>query len=117
MRFIPLEKLINLEEGYRREFRIDYHRLLLLQYRGDLHLIEAVCPHQEHPLAEAHFPLPLTLRTYRWTLSPRALFNFLTVSRRAEDNACSSLGWVKLRLAFRVVTLARVSKSLAIASS
>jgi len=52
MRFVPLEKLINLHDGYRREFRLDYHRLLLLQHEGDHHVIEALCPHQEHPLEE-----------------------------------------------------------------
>jgi len=53
VRFIALEKLINLHDGYRREFRIDYHRLLLLQVAGELYLVEATCPHQEHPMVEA----------------------------------------------------------------
>ncbi len=53
MRFVPLDKLINLHDGYRKSFRIDYHQLLLLQVEGQHFLIEAVCPHQEHPLSEA----------------------------------------------------------------
>ena len=79
MRFIPLEKLINLEEGYRREFRIDYHRLLLLQYRGDLHLVEAVCPHQEHPLAEAWLEegaILCPLHGYKFSLSNGSLLHY-----------------------------------------
>jgi nitrite reductase/ring-hydroxylating ferredoxin subunit len=53
MRFYALEKLINLRAGYRREFRIDTHRLLLLQEHDELYLVEALCPHQQHPLTAA----------------------------------------------------------------
>jgi len=81
MRFYPLEKLINLHDGYRREFRIDYHRLLLIQSEGECHLVQALCPHQEHPLLEAwlengevHCPLHgyrFSLRTGRLLHSTR----------------------------------------------
>ena len=50
MRFYPLEKLINLHDGYVREFKIDHLRLLLIQRAGERYLIEAYCPHREHPL-------------------------------------------------------------------
>ena len=50
MRFYPLEKLINLHDGYRRVFRIDHQSLLLLQRGGELYLLESSCPHREHPL-------------------------------------------------------------------
>jgi nitrite reductase/ring-hydroxylating ferredoxin subunit len=53
LRFIALDKLINLHDGYRREFSVDYQRLLLLQHRGQHYLLEARCPHLEHPLIEA----------------------------------------------------------------
>ncbi len=53
MRFYALEKLINLRDDYRREFRIDAHQLLLLQSQGELYLLEALCPHQQHPLTTA----------------------------------------------------------------
>ena len=53
MRFVALEKLINLHDGYRREFRLDYHRLLLVQLGEKRYILEAQCPHQEHPLSEA----------------------------------------------------------------
>jgi nitrite reductase/ring-hydroxylating ferredoxin subunit len=50
MRFYPLDKLINLHDSYARSFQIDAHRLLLIQRRGELFLIESHCPHREHPL-------------------------------------------------------------------
>ncbi len=71
MRFLALEKLINLHDGYRREFKIDNHRLLLLQHDGEHHVIEAYCPHQEHPLMEARLEngaLRCPLHGYRFAL-------------------------------------------------
>ncbi|MEE4659475.1 MAG: Rieske (2Fe-2S) protein [Halieaceae bacterium] len=71
MRFVALEKLINLHDGYRREFRLDYHRLLLLQHDGDHHVIEALCPHQEHPLEEGRIEngtMMCPLHGYRFSL-------------------------------------------------
>ncbi len=53
MRFFPLEKLINLHDGYIRQFKIDHLQLLLVQRRGELHLFEAHCPHRHHPLETA----------------------------------------------------------------
>ena len=50
MRFYPLEKLINLHDNYSRQFKIDNLQLLLIQRQGELYLIEANCPHREHPL-------------------------------------------------------------------
>ena len=71
MRFVPLDKLINLHDGYRREFTVDYHRLLLLQHRGQHYLVEARCPHLEHPLIEASIEegeLVCALHGYRFSL-------------------------------------------------
>lgn len=53
MRFFPLEKLINLHDAYTRQFKIDSLQLLLIQRHGELHLIEAHCPHRGHPLDAA----------------------------------------------------------------
>lgn len=50
MRFYPLEKLFNLQDGYTRQFKIDNLQLLLLQRQAQLFLIEAYCPHRNHPL-------------------------------------------------------------------
>lgn len=72
MRFIALEKLINLHDGYRKEFRIDYHRILLLQVEGERYLIEAICPHQEHPLSEGWIDkncIECPLHNYKFSLA------------------------------------------------
>ena len=53
MRFYPLEKLFNLQDGYTRQFKIDNLQLLLLQRQAQLFLIEAYCPHRSHPLDAA----------------------------------------------------------------
>ncbi|QFU76007.1 Rieske (2Fe-2S) protein [Halioglobus maricola] len=53
MRFVPLDKLINLHDGYTCTFKIDHHQLLLLQRDGQRYLVDAVCPHREHPLDAA----------------------------------------------------------------
>ncbi|MCB1688223.1 MAG: Rieske (2Fe-2S) protein [Halioglobus sp.] len=53
MRFQPLDKLINLHEGYSRQFKIDNLQLLLLEHLGEYYVLEAYCPHRSHPLAEA----------------------------------------------------------------
>lgn len=53
MRFFPLEKLINLRDGYARNFKIDNLQLLLVQRDSELFLLEAHCPHRAHPLSVA----------------------------------------------------------------
>lgn len=50
MRFFPLEKLINLENDYTRQFKIDALQLLLIQRDGERYLIESNCPHRDNPL-------------------------------------------------------------------
>ncbi len=50
MRFYPLEKLINLQDGYSARIKIDSLELLLLQRGNERYLIESRCPHREHPL-------------------------------------------------------------------
>jgi nitrite reductase/ring-hydroxylating ferredoxin subunit len=44
-RFIALEKLINLHDGYQRAFRIDSHSFMLVQVAGTPVIFEPVCPH------------------------------------------------------------------------
>ena len=46
MAFYRLEKLINLSEGYRKEFRVERHDILLLHQSGHSYLIENFCPHR-----------------------------------------------------------------------
>jgi nitrite reductase/ring-hydroxylating ferredoxin subunit len=50
MRFVALEKLLNLHDSYTRRFKIDHHEVLLIQRAGERYLVEARCPHREHPL-------------------------------------------------------------------
>ena len=50
MAFHALEKLMFLEDGYRREFVIDGIPLLLLQEDGQRYLIRNQCPHRGTPL-------------------------------------------------------------------
>ena len=46
MHFLPLEKLINLHDGYRRTIRIDALEVLLIQEAGQIHIIQSTCPHR-----------------------------------------------------------------------
>ncbi|QIB64077.1 Rieske 2Fe-2S domain-containing protein [Kineobactrum salinum] len=67
-----MDKLINLHEGYRRQFKFDNLSLLLLQEQGELYLCEARCPHQEHPLdsapvSDGMLECPCTTTVLRWT--------------------------------------------------
>lgn len=50
MAYYPLEKLINLDEGYRRQFRVGAHDILLLVDQGQYFICEALCPHLASPL-------------------------------------------------------------------
>ncbi|MEQ8802720.1 Rieske (2Fe-2S) protein [Haliea sp.] len=87
MRFQPLEKLINLHDGYRRHFRFDALALLLLQDQGEVYLIEPRCPHREHPLENArieHGMLECPLHHYRFALTDGRLL-------RASEESCRNL--------------------------
>lgn len=53
MRYYPLEKYLNLHDGYCKTFKIDNHHLMLVQTQGQRFLIESFCPHREHPLEAA----------------------------------------------------------------
>ena len=87
MRFYPLEKLINLHDGYRRVFKIDSHALLLLQHDGALHLIQATCPHRAQGLDEAVIQgdqLECPLHGYRFSLRDGTVL-------RASEEPCRGL--------------------------
>ncbi|MET0379546.1 MAG: Rieske 2Fe-2S domain-containing protein [Spongiibacteraceae bacterium] len=79
MQFYALEKFINLHDGYRRVFKIDHHRLLLLQEVGECHLYTAWCPHRGHPLEEADIVdglLRCPLHGYQFSLESGELKTF-----------------------------------------
>ncbi len=72
MRFHPLEKLINLRDGYTARFKIDNLSLLLLQRGEQRLLIESHCPHREHPLDVATIDgdrIQCALHQYQFSLS------------------------------------------------
>lgn len=46
MQFHALERLMFLEDGYRREFVLQGIPMLLLQEEGQVHLIRNQCPHR-----------------------------------------------------------------------
>jgi nitrite reductase/ring-hydroxylating ferredoxin subunit len=48
--FVPLERLINLNEGYRQVFKVAGRDLLLLVVDEQPLLLEDSCPHQGAPL-------------------------------------------------------------------
>jgi nitrite reductase/ring-hydroxylating ferredoxin subunit len=87
VRFQPLEKLINLHDGYRRGFKIDALGLLLIQHGGQRYLLEAQCPHRGHPLETADIEagcLQCPLHQYRFDLSSGAVV-------AATEEACRPL--------------------------
>lgn len=50
MAFYPLEKLVNLQDGYRQVFRLEGLQLLLIQEHGQRYLLRNMCPHKGFPL-------------------------------------------------------------------
>ncbi len=53
MAFYPLERLMNLYDGYRNVFRVAGQSLLLVQDEGRTYLLLNQCPHQRRPLDRA----------------------------------------------------------------
>jgi 3-phenylpropionate/trans-cinnamate dioxygenase ferredoxin subunit len=51
--FIGLEKLINMYDGYRKQFVINHRKLLLTQHMGQHFIMQAECPHRQWPLYDA----------------------------------------------------------------
>jgi len=51
--FYPLERLINLYDGYQRAYQVQGHSLLLVQDNGRCYLMHNRCPHQQAPLSQA----------------------------------------------------------------
>jgi nitrite reductase/ring-hydroxylating ferredoxin subunit len=53
MKFIALEQLLNLYDGYSRSFRVGHDEFLLCQEGGATYLVSAICPHQGASLEHA----------------------------------------------------------------
>lgn len=87
MRFQPLEKLMNLHDAYTRQFKIDNLQLLLIQREGELYLIEAHCPHRNHPLDAATIDngiIQCTLHHYQFAIAGGQLLH-------ATEESCRGL--------------------------
>lgn len=50
MAWVALEKLVNLQDGYRKVFRVGGVQLLLMQEQGQRYLLRNACPHKGFPL-------------------------------------------------------------------
>lgn len=53
MAFYPLERLMNLHDGYCNSFRVAGKSVLLIQEEGRTYLMLNQCPHQLRPLDRA----------------------------------------------------------------
>jgi 3-phenylpropionate/trans-cinnamate dioxygenase ferredoxin subunit len=53
MRFIALEKLHRMHNGYRRAVMVEGRNLLLFQHDDQIHIIDNVCPHAGAPMEKA----------------------------------------------------------------
>jgi nitrite reductase/ring-hydroxylating ferredoxin subunit len=50
MTFYPLANLLDLYDGFMMAYSIQGKSLLLLQDKGEIYLIENICPHMDAPL-------------------------------------------------------------------
>lgn len=50
MRYVALDRLINLFDGYREVFRVGTLQVLLVQEQGRRYAVQAACPHRDWPL-------------------------------------------------------------------
>ncbi|TLX60098.1 Rieske (2Fe-2S) protein [Stutzerimonas nosocomialis] len=82
--FVTLERLLNLDDDYRRVFDVAGHQLLLIVVEGQPRLIENRCPHQGAPLARATLS-GTVLRC------PRHGARFDVTTGRALDATCHAL--------------------------
>lgn len=84
MRFLVLDKLINLEDGYRRRFKIDALELILAKEGNEIFAFGAVCPHQEQILDDATIECQVII-------CPRHGFSFSLRSGAHVEGLCTSL--------------------------
>jgi nitrite reductase/ring-hydroxylating ferredoxin subunit len=82
--FVPLEKLLNLEEGYRQRFVVQGTPVILMVIEGRHVLFEDRCPHQGAPL----FSGAITAATIR---CPRHGFEFDVFTGQALSVSCQRL--------------------------
>lgn len=85
MAFRPLEKLINLHDGYRRVFQHDSRQILLLQEDGEVSIIDRLCPHAGQTLDNASVSAGRVV-------CPRHQLCFSLQSGEEQHLACRALG-------------------------
>lgn len=87
--FYPLERLMNLHDGYQRSFVVNGHALLLIQSDGKNYLLRNHCPHQQAPLTNA------TLNNGRLRCSMHGMeFDLLT--GKSADGCSQSLQFLTI---------------------
>jgi len=84
MRFLALDKLINLQDGYRKRFKIDSLELILAKEGNDIYAFGAVCPHQEQGMEDA-------LIDEQVVFCPRHNFGFSLRSGAHVEGFCAAL--------------------------
>ncbi len=89
--FIALERLLNLEEGYRQVFQVQGRDVLLMVVEGRALLMESRCPHQGASLHNATL-VGSVLRCARHGVE------FDVITGRALNASCANL--VQLPLAY-----------------
>ena len=85
--FIALERLLNLEEGYRRVFSLQGRSLLLMVVEGRTLLLENRCLHQGAPLHNA----TLAAGVLRWVTLVDCLPMDAPPPRRLADTSCDAI--------------------------
>ncbi|MBC9250634.1 Rieske iron-sulfur protein [Pseudomonas alcaligenes] len=86
--FIALERLINLDDGYRQSFQVDGRSLMLLVVENQPLLLESRCPHQGASLHSATV-VGRVLRCSRHGIE------FDLLSGRPLNAACTNLTLLK----------------------
>lgn len=84
MRFQPLDKLINLHDGYRRRFKVDSLDVLVIQEADAVYIVDSRCPHRGHPLQDADIEAGVLF-------CPMHNFGFHLDSGEHIDRACPAL--------------------------
>lgn len=87
--FIALERLLNLDEGYRQVFQLQGRSLLLIVVEGRTLLLENRCPHQGAALDKAS----ITAGVLR---CPRHGIEFDLASGRALSAPCANLVYLPM---------------------
>ena len=84
MRFLALEKLINLHDGYRKTIKVDSLEVLLVQESGERFVIQSRCPHRGQALEKGDV-------ANGSITCPWHQFTFDLMTGQHEDGLCEAL--------------------------